>query len=87
MAKLTAIISVHSQKMSCRTLSSISIQATAAGSQTKDTVTFVQGSEEPFMLTLRRTEDGGVKFISWFVTVRTGRGQTRGHTDSCGDFR
>jgi 8-oxo-dGTP pyrophosphatase MutT (NUDIX family) len=53
-------------------------RAPAAGSQTKDTVTPVQGSEEPFMLTLRRTEDGGVKFIWWFVTVCTGEDKLEG---------
>ncbi|KAI0295140.1 hypothetical protein B0F90DRAFT_1638291 [Multifurca ochricompacta] len=46
-------------------------RAPEAGAQTKDAAVPVQGSEEPFMLTLRRTENGGVvKFIWWFVTVR-----------------
>ncbi|KAH9019056.1 hypothetical protein EDB83DRAFT_2435177 [Lactarius deliciosus] len=38
----------------------------------KDAAVPVPGSEEPFMLTLRRTEDGVVKFIWWLATVHTG---------------
>ncbi|KAF8260179.1 hypothetical protein EI94DRAFT_1790080 [Lactarius quietus] len=43
-----------------------------AGAQTKAAAVTVPGSGEPFMVTLRRTGDGEVKFIWWFATVRTG---------------
>ncbi|KAH9976048.1 NUDIX hydrolase domain-like protein [Russula compacta] len=45
-------------------------RAPAAGAQTKDAPALVRTSEEPFMLTLRRTR-GVVKLIWWFATVRT----------------
>ena len=45
-----------------------------ASAQTKAAAVPVPGSGEPFMLTLRRTEDGEVKFIWWFASVRTGEG-------------
>ncbi|KAH9012704.1 hypothetical protein EDB84DRAFT_1534971, partial [Lactarius hengduanensis] len=38
-------------------------RAPEAGAQVKDAAVPVPGSEEPFMLTLRRTEDGVVEFI------------------------
>ncbi|KAH9178050.1 hypothetical protein EDB89DRAFT_1844033 [Lactarius sanguifluus] len=53
-------------------------RAPEAGAQTKDAAVPVSGSEEPFMLTLRRTEDGVVKFIWWFATVRTGEDKVEG---------
>ncbi|KAH9019055.1 hypothetical protein EDB83DRAFT_2183586, partial [Lactarius deliciosus] len=45
---------------------------------TKDAGVPVPGGEELFMLTLRRMEDGGVKFIWWLATVRTGEDKVEG---------
>ena len=53
-------------------------RAPEAGAQTKDTAVPVPGSGEPFMLTLRRTEVGEVKFIWWFTTIRTGEDKVEG---------
>jgi 8-oxo-dGTP pyrophosphatase MutT (NUDIX family) len=53
-------------------------RAPAAGSQTKDAAAPIRASEEPFLLTLRRTEAGGVKFIWWFATVRTAEDKLEG---------
>ena len=44
-------------------------RAPAAGAQTTDAAMAVHGSEEPFMVTLRRTQEGGVQLLSWFATV------------------
>ena len=44
-------------------------RAPAAGAQTTDAAMEVHGSEEPFMVTLRRTQEGGVQLLSWFATV------------------
>ena len=53
-------------------------RAPEAGAQTKAAAVPVPGSGEPFMLTLRRTEEGEVKFIWWFATVRTGEDKVDG---------
>ena len=53
-------------------------RAPEAGAQTKAAAVLVPGSGEPFMLTLRRTEEGEVKFIWWFATVRTGEDKVEG---------
>jgi 8-oxo-dGTP pyrophosphatase MutT (NUDIX family) len=53
-------------------------RAPAAGSQTKDAPAPVRACEEPFMLTLRRTEGAGVKLIWWFASVRTGADKVGG---------
>ena len=42
-----------------------------AGAQTEDTAVTVGGSGESFMVTLRRTKDGGIQILSWFATVCT----------------
>ncbi|KAH9028196.1 hypothetical protein EDB85DRAFT_2291274 [Lactarius pseudohatsudake] len=54
---------------------------------TKDAAVPVPGSEEPFMLTLRRTEDGVVKFIWWFATVRTGENKVEGTQTAVESFK
>jgi len=46
-------------------------RAPAAGAQTTDAAMAVHGSEEPFMVTLRRTQEGGVQLLWWFATVCT----------------
>ena len=46
-------------------------RAPAAGAQTEDAAVTVGGSGEPFMVTLRRTKDGGIQILSWFATVCT----------------
>ena len=46
--------------------------------QTKAAAVPVPGSGEPFLLTLRRTEDGEVKFIWWFASVRLGEDKVEG---------
>jgi 8-oxo-dGTP pyrophosphatase MutT (NUDIX family) len=46
-------------------------RAAAAAAQTTDAAVAVRGSEEPFMVTLRRTQEGGVQVLSWFATVCT----------------
>ncbi|SRR6266702_571029 len=61
-------------------------RAPEAGAQTKDAEVPVPGSEEPFMLTLRRTEDGVVKFIWWFATVRTGEDKVEGTQTAVENF-
>jgi 8-oxo-dGTP pyrophosphatase MutT (NUDIX family) len=43
----------------------------AADAQTPDAAMAVSGSEEPFMVTLRRTKEGGVQILSWFAAVCT----------------
>ncbi|KAH9178053.1 hypothetical protein EDB89DRAFT_1301025 [Lactarius sanguifluus] len=53
-------------------------RAPEAGVQTKDAAVPVPGSEEPSMPTLRRTEDGVVKSIWSFATVRTGEDKVEG---------
>jgi 8-oxo-dGTP pyrophosphatase MutT (NUDIX family) len=44
-------------------------RAPAAGAQTADAAMAVGGSEEPFMVTLRRTKEGGMQILWWFATV------------------
>ena len=61
-------------------------RAPEAGAQTKDSAVPVPESEEPFMLTLRRTEDGTVKFIWWFATVRTGEEKVEGTQTAVENF-
>jgi 8-oxo-dGTP pyrophosphatase MutT (NUDIX family) len=46
-------------------------RAPAAGAQTADAAMAVGGSEEPFMVTLRRTKEGGMQILWWFATVCT----------------
>ena len=46
-------------------------RAPAADVQTADAAVAVSGSEEPFMVTLHRTKEGGVQILSWFATVCT----------------
>jgi hypothetical protein len=46
--------------------------------QTKAAAVPVPWSGEPFVLTLRRTEDGEVKFIWWFATMRTEEDKVEG---------
>ncbi|KAH8985180.1 hypothetical protein EDB92DRAFT_2105705 [Lactarius akahatsu] len=58
-----------------------------AGAQTKDAAVPVPGSEEPFMLTLRSTEDAVVKFIWWFATVRMGEDKVEGTQTAVESFR
>ncbi len=63
-------------------------RAPEAGAQTKDAAVPVPGSEEPFMLTLRRTEDGVAKFIWYFAAVCTGEDKPgRGRADGSGELR
>ena len=52
-------------------------RAPAAGAQTTDAAVAVRGSEEPFMVTLRRTQEGGVQVLSWFATVCTAEARRR----------
>ncbi|KAF8487526.1 NUDIX hydrolase domain-like protein [Russula ochroleuca] len=44
-------------------------RAPVAGAQSADAAMAVGGSEEPFMVTLRRTKEGGIQILSWFATV------------------
>jgi 8-oxo-dGTP pyrophosphatase MutT (NUDIX family) len=46
-------------------------RAPAAGAQTADTAMAAGGSEEPSMVTLRRTKEDGIQILSWFATVCT----------------
>ena len=51
-------------------------RAPAPGAQTTDAAMAVRGSEEPFMVTLRRTQErggrgAGMQLLSWFATVCT----------------
>jgi len=44
-------------------------RAPAAGAQAADAAMAVGGSEEPFMVTLRRTKEGVMQILWWFATV------------------
>ena len=61
-------------------------RAPEAGAQTKDTAVPVPGSGEPFMLTLRHTEGGVVKFIWWYAAVRTGEEKVEGTQTAVENF-
>ncbi|KAI0270421.1 hypothetical protein BC834DRAFT_819220 [Gloeopeniophorella convolvens] len=62
-------------------------RAPEPGAQTKDAPALVEKSEEPFMLTLRRTvPNGGVKFIWWYATVCTGEEHVDGTQTAAENF-